>query len=72
MLDLYDFLECVTGNAPAGKISLLLFQAIMFAGSTFVDLGCLQKASFSTRVVQQLFFTREKVRRVQSDALRSF
>ena len=46
-IDLPDFLESV--EREDGQISLLLFQAIMFAGSAFVDMGHLRAAGFRTR-----------------------
>ncbi len=49
VLDLHSFLEAVAKNDPDANISLLLFQAVMFAGTAFVDLRHLQAAGFKTR-----------------------
>uniref|UniRef100_A0A093V4N4 Cutinase transcription factor 1 beta n=1 Tax=Talaromyces marneffei PM1 TaxID=1077442 RepID=A0A093V4N4_TALMA len=49
VLDLHSFLEAVARNDPDANISLLLFQAVMFAGTAFVDLRHLQAAGFKTR-----------------------
>lgn len=49
VLDLHSFLEAVAQNDPDANISLLLFQAVMFAGTAFVDLRHLQAAGFKTR-----------------------
>jgi hypothetical protein len=48
-LELHDFLECVARADGTNRISLLLFQAVMFAASTFVDLEHLQAAGYATR-----------------------
>ncbi|GAB1205632.1 hypothetical protein APSETT445_004310 [Aspergillus pseudonomiae] len=44
VLNLQDFLRCVAENDPNGNISLLLFQAVMFVATAFVDLKHLQDA----------------------------
>lgn len=49
VLDLPSFLGSVARNDPEANISLLLFQAVMFAGTAFVDIGHLQAAGFKTR-----------------------
>ncbi|EED21803.1 C6 transcription factor, putative [Talaromyces stipitatus ATCC 10500] len=49
VLDLHSFLASVAQNKPDANISLLLFQAIMFAGTAFVDIRHLQAAGFKTR-----------------------
>ncbi|KAK0973522.1 hypothetical protein LTR54_017329 [Friedmanniomyces endolithicus] len=38
-----------TGTGESGQVSLLLLQAIMFAGTTFVDMASLQAAGYKTR-----------------------
>ena len=45
-----------------GKVSLLLFQAIMFSATTFVDLDDLQKAGYSSREeAHEAFFQKAHV-----------
>ena len=42
VLDLREFLRIVeSGDGKSEKISLQVFQAVMFAGSAFVDISCL-------------------------------
>lgn len=50
LIELHEFLASIdstTGDKP--KISLLLFQAVMFVGVAFVDMDYLTKAGFATR-----------------------
>ncbi|KAB2569611.1 C6 transcription factor [Lasiodiplodia theobromae] len=50
LLDLHEFLriiDCQDGSQ--GKMSLILFQAVMFAGSAFADFKYLRKAGYSNR-----------------------
>ncbi|KFY14282.1 hypothetical protein V492_02721 [Pseudogymnoascus sp. VKM F-4246] len=50
LLDVHDFLEIVNkGTGENGRISLLLFQAVMFAGVAFVDRSYLTAAGYPTR-----------------------
>ena len=50
LLDLQELLEIVNlGTGETGKISLLLFQAVLFAGVAFVDMEYLTKAGYPTR-----------------------
>ncbi|CAG7923877.1 unnamed protein product [Penicillium olsonii] len=59
VLNLQEFLRCVAENDPAGNVSILLFQAVMFIGTAFVDLKHLQDAGYSTRKsARSAFFTR--------------
>ncbi|KAJ5096337.1 hypothetical protein NUU61_005693 [Penicillium alfredii] len=59
VLNLQEFLRCVAENDPDGNVSLLLFQAVMFVGTAFVDLKHLQAAGYSTRKsARNEFFTR--------------
>ena len=48
VLDLGEFLEATKGEAGTKKISLVLFQAVMFAGSAFVDIHKLHSEGFAT------------------------
>ncbi|KAL5358903.1 fungal-specific transcription factor domain-containing protein [Aspergillus floccosus] len=59
VLNLQEFLRCVVENDPNGNISLLLFQAVMFVATAFVDLKHLQDAGYSTRKsARSAFYTR--------------
>ncbi|PKX90333.1 transcription factor domain-containing protein [Aspergillus novofumigatus IBT 16806] len=49
VLNLQEFLRCVAENDPEGNISLLLFQAVMFVATAFVDFKHLQDAGYTTR-----------------------
>ncbi|KAI9735361.1 MAG: hypothetical protein M1818_006556 [Claussenomyces sp. TS43310] len=50
VLDLQEFLDTIsTGEGETRRVSLLVFQAIIFAGSAFVDMKCLRNAGFRTR-----------------------
>ncbi|KAJ9668549.1 hypothetical protein H2201_001191 [Coniosporium apollinis] len=50
LLDLHEFIEIVDkGDGSDGKLSLILFQAVMFAGSAFIDMRHLRKAGYLTR-----------------------
>ncbi|KAG9387615.1 Cutinase transcription factor 1 alpha [Pyrenophora tritici-repentis] len=50
LLDLHDFLTMVDQRDGAnGKVSLILFQAVMFAGSAFVGMEHLRSAGYATR-----------------------
>ncbi|KAI1833075.1 transcriptional regulator family: Fungal Specific TF [Penicillium roqueforti] len=59
VLNLQEFLRCVAENDPEGNVSILLFQAVMFVGTAFVDLKHLQDAGYSTRKsARNAFYTR--------------
>ncbi|KAJ5273847.1 hypothetical protein N7478_008972 [Penicillium angulare] len=59
VLNLQELLRRVAENDPDGNISVLLFQAVMFVGTAFVDLQHLQDAGYSTRKeARNAFFTR--------------
>ncbi|XPS74793.1 hypothetical protein M3J09_006907 [Ascochyta lentis] len=50
LLDLHDFLTVIDrADGSKGKVSLILFQAVMFAGSAFVDMSHLRSAGYATR-----------------------
>ncbi|KAK4936375.1 hypothetical protein LTR10_022749 [Elasticomyces elasticus] len=49
VVDLEDILGAIDGKQEAPKISLTLFQAIMFAGTAFVDLQLLLNAGYNDR-----------------------
>jgi hypothetical protein len=50
LLDLHDFLNVIDkSDGSNGKVSLILFQAVMFAGSAFIDMQHLRSAGYATR-----------------------
>lgn len=63
MLDVSDFLCTISReNGSRGKLSLLVIQAIMFAGVGFADLAILQQAGFQThKDAKKHFFRKTKV-----------
>jgi hypothetical protein len=63
LIDLHEFFSIMNDDGESGKISLILFQAIMFAGSTFVGLEYLLAAGFGTRMEARRFYhSKAKVR----------
>ncbi|CUS08759.1 unnamed protein product [Tuber aestivum] len=63
LLNRKEFLRSVTSDdGSKGRISLLLFQAVMFAGSAFVDMESLRAAGYTTRkAARKAFFTKARV-----------
>ncbi|RPB00218.1 hypothetical protein L873DRAFT_1737164 [Choiromyces venosus 120613-1] len=63
LLNRKEFLKSVTSDdGSQGKISLLLFQAVMFTGSAFVDMESLRAAGYPTRkAARKAFFTKARV-----------
>jgi len=63
LLDLHDFLTMVDKrDGSKGKVSLILFQAVMFAGSAFVDMEHLRTAGYATRKdARKDFFQKTRV-----------
>ena len=55
VIDLQEFIDGVEGK-PGCEISLILFQAVMFAGTAFVDLQYLLDAGFHNRVTARAYF----------------
>ncbi|OAG12835.1 cutinase transcription factor 1 alpha [Paraphaeosphaeria sporulosa] len=50
LLELRDFLMTIDqADGSLGKVSLILFQAVMFAGSAFIDMHYLRAAGYATR-----------------------
>ncbi|KAJ4296643.1 hypothetical protein N0V90_006691 [Kalmusia sp. IMI 367209] len=50
LLELQEFLMTIDqADGSLGKVSLILFQAVMFAGSAFVDMHHLRAAGYATR-----------------------
>lgn len=65
LLDLNELLQAIDleGKDSAPRISILLFQAIMFAGAAFVDMEHLRAGGYRTRrAARQELFDRVKVR----------
>lgn len=75
VIDLADFLaivkfgsqrnhdNTVQERSPANQVSLLLFQAVMFAAVGYVSTRVLQEAGFESRqIAKKTFFNRVKVR----------
>jgi hypothetical protein len=62
-LDLDKFLEIVDHpDGSAGTVSLILYQAVMFAGSAFVSMDHLENAGYMTRKeARKDFFQRTRV-----------
>ena len=60
VLDLQDFIFAIEGQ-PRTEVSLILFQAVMFAGTAFVDAQSLVNAGFEDRVAARAYFF-EKVK----------
>ncbi|KAH8821402.1 fungal-specific transcription factor domain-containing protein [Xylogone sp. PMI_703] len=63
LLELHEFLHIINeGTGESGKISLLLFQAVMFAGTAFVDMEYLKQAGFTNRkAARKAFFQKARV-----------
>jgi hypothetical protein len=63
LLDLHDFLSVIDRlDGSNGKISLILFQAVMFAGSAFIDMQYLRSAGYSSRKeARKDFFQKTRV-----------
>jgi len=63
LLELHNVLEIMNDSTgESGKISLLLFQAIMFAGTAFVDMSYLAAAGYTNRkAARKAFFQKARV-----------
>jgi hypothetical protein len=62
LFDLHSFLDAIAENDQEAGISLLLFQAVMFAGTAFVDISHLKAAGFENRRdARKAFSTRARV-----------
>ncbi|KAL6239405.1 hypothetical protein BDW75DRAFT_198898 [Aspergillus navahoensis] len=62
LLDLEDFLQIIVQNDGIHRMSLLLFQAVMFAGTAFIDLKHLQAAGYTSRKsARKAFFQRARL-----------
>jgi hypothetical protein len=57
MVDLDELFRAIAQNDGARQVSLLLFQAIMFAGIAFIDLEHLLAAGYPSRMsARKVFF----------------
>ncbi|BCR90820.1 putative C6 transcription factor (Ctf1B) [Aspergillus chevalieri] len=62
LLDLEDFLQTIIQNDGMNRMSLLLFQAVMFAGTAFIDLKHLHGAGYTSRkAARKAFFQRARL-----------
>lgn len=62
VLNLHEFLRCIAENDPNGSVSLLLFQAVMFVATAFIDSTHLHDAGYATRKdARNAFYTRLRV-----------
>lgn len=63
LIDLNDFIMIIeSGSGVLGRISLIVYQAVMFAGSAFVDLKHLHNAGYLTRKeARKDFFQKTRV-----------
>ncbi|KAF8855742.1 hypothetical protein BDZ45DRAFT_727931 [Acephala macrosclerotiorum] len=63
LIEIHDLLQIIDdGTGESGRISLLLFQAIMFAGTAFVDMEFLRAAGYSNRkTARKAFFQKARV-----------
>lgn len=68
LLEIHEVLDIIDdGTGEFGRISLLLFQAIMFAGTAFVDMEFLRAAGYSNRkAARKAFFQKARVSFVTS------
>lgn len=64
-LDLDSFLLAVSGESTEERISLVVFQAVLAAGTCYVDMDYLRRSGYSTRgQAQDLLFKRAQVRKI--------
>ncbi|KAG9245306.1 fungal-specific transcription factor domain-containing protein [Calycina marina] len=63
LIEFQEVLQIIEdGTGASGNMSLLLFQAIMFAGTAFVDMEHLRSAGYSTRkAARKAFFQKARV-----------
>lgn len=70
LLELEEFLQIIARNDGVNRLSLLLFQAVMFTGTAFIDMKYLHAAGYSTRkVARRAFFQRARVRKININKL---
>lgn len=62
LIDLREFLAAIEKNEPTNTVSLLLFQAVMFAGTAYIDMRYLLAQGYVTRrEARKSFFQRIKL-----------
>lgn len=63
LIEAHELLQIINdGSGRSGRVSLLLFQAIMFAGTAFVDMEYLRIAGYSNRkAARKAFFQKARV-----------
>lgn len=63
LIEVHEVLRVIEdGTGAAGRISLLLFHAIMFAGTAFVDMDYLRSAGYTNRkAARKAFFQKARV-----------
>jgi len=62
LLDVHELIHTVDTNDSTSAVSLLLFQAIMFAGVASVDMAYLQTAGYTNRrAARREFFQKTRV-----------
>jgi hypothetical protein len=68
LIEVHDVLHIIDeGTGKSGRISLLLFQAIMFAGTAFVEMEYLRMAGYTTRKsARKAFFQKARVNHLVS------
>lgn len=70
VLDLDDFLRPICCDDGSEQLSLMLFQAVMFAGAAFVDSNVLSEAGYGDRrCARRMLFQRVKVSYLQLNPL---
>jgi len=63
LIDLEDFLQSIECNDSSNQISLMLFHAVMFAASAYIDMPLLNAEGYATRKsIRKIFFQKVKVR----------
>ena len=63
LLDLEEFVLVVRGEDETKKISLVLFQAVMFAATAFVDMVYLESNGFTShKEARRAYYERVRVR----------
>jgi hypothetical protein len=62
IIDLQDFLSTIEKNQPTDTMSLLLFQAVMFAATAYIDMRYLLAQGYMTRkAARKSFFEKVKL-----------
>lgn len=65
LLELEEFLQTIARSDGVNRLSLLLFQAVMFTGTAYIDMEYLHAAGYTTRkAARRAFFQRARVRKL--------